>query len=133
LLDGSGHGFSKVPYPWDGFGEPLSDHHLRRGTCVRWLSREHLIKHATQRVDVSPRVYCLTCCLLRAHVGRRPDCETGLGELLSAGHADSSGNAKIRNHRVTPAQQDVLRLEIPMHNSLAVCVTQRVRNLAAGR
>ena len=50
--------------------------------------------------------------------------------VLSVGHLQRPGYAEIGDQRVAPAQQDVLGLDVPVDDALAVRVPERVGHLA---
>src|SRR5207244_3667222 len=60
--------------------------------------------------------------LLGAHVGRRAHRHPSLREVLAPGRADCSGNAKVSHHGLATFEQDVLRLDVPMDDPMAVGV-----------
>ena len=106
--------------------EPLRDHDLGVRTRVRRLPREHLVQHARETVDVAPPVDRPTPArLLRTHVRRRPDGDARLRQPRPRRLGDRACDPEVRHHRLAPRQQDVLRLDVPVHHVVPVGVAQR--------
>ena len=109
----------------------LAHQGLGGGAGERGLSREHLVQHAGERVEIAPAVEVLLAGgLLRAHIGRRPDRHPRPGERLAAGGTHRLGDPEVRHHRVAALEQDVLRLDVAVDDAPAVRVAQRVGHLA---
>ncbi len=111
------------------FGHEPRDDCLRRAADVRRLAGEHLVRHGPQRVDVGAGIdRAVTRGLLRAHVLRRTERETGLRHALAAGLAHGEGDAEVRHERLAVGEQDVLRLEIAVDDATAMRVVERLRD-----
>ncbi len=111
----------------DRIGEPLRYDRLRGGTRVGRLACQHFIGHARQRVDVRAVIDILDARgLLGAHVRRCADGHAGLGQLLAAGHADCACDSKIRDDGMATGEEDILRLDVAVHDAFRVGVSQRV-------
>ena len=107
-----------------------SQHRSGRQAGEWRLAGQHLVEHAGQTVEVAPPVHLsLSGGLLRAHIGRRAEREAGLGESLSPGCVHRSRNAEISDHRLLSLEQDVLRLDVPVDDSLPVRVRERRRDV----
>ncbi len=46
--------------------------------------------------------------------------DPGLGQLVAAGRSDRAGDAEVRDHRMAVFEQDVFRLDVPVHEAEAV-------------
>jgi hypothetical protein len=71
--------------------------------------------------------------LLGAHVGRRPHRDPRLSQLrhrFIPGRCHRSRDPEIRHARVGARQQDVRRLDVAVHDPVAVGVAQRVSHFA---
>ena len=100
---------------------------LRVRPGKRRLPHQQLVQHAPQRVHVAPPVQLpLPGRLLRTHVGRRPHRDPCLRQPLRPSRPDRPRNPKIRHDRVAARQQDVLRLDIPVHHAPTVGVRQGI-------
>jgi hypothetical protein len=125
-----------------GSAQALRDHRLIGRTSERWLAGQHLIENSRQGILVGSGIDGLVGgCLLRAHVQRGSHGEPGPGQpaCFSSGTGcpsaalDRPGNTKIRDHRVAATQEDVLRLDVPMHHAVLVRVSQRIRHFGGHR
>ena len=105
-------------------GQHPGDDGLRAGAGERRLPGQQLVQHAAEGVDVAPAVdAALPAGLLRAHVGRRADRHAGPGQgLLAAGRA---GDPEVGHQRLAVGEQDVLRLDVPVDDVVAMGVVQR--------
>lgn len=96
----------------------------------RRLTRQHLVQHACEAVDIASGVQLMaTGRLLRTHVGRRPDSDVRLRDVLSPRRRPHPGDSEVHHLRVARGKQDVVRLDIAVHHALLIRVTQRLRHL----
>ena len=116
----------------DRVGEPAGDDRLRGGAGVRRLPGQHLVQHAARarrrRCGRRPpgrpppaRGSCRPAC--RAPGRRRS--AVGVGPV-----PDQLGDAEVGQQRVAPAEQDVFRLDVPVHDPVPVGAVERVGDLA---
>ena len=115
-----------------GLGQPARDDRLDGRPGERRLAGDHLVEHAAQAVDVGSGVeVSLAGALLRAHVRRRAHDDAGAGEtVVTAGRADRAADAEVGDQRVAVlAEQDVLRLDVAVKDTMAVGVIERPRGL----
>src|SRR2546426_1153757 len=68
--------------------------------------------------------------LLRAHVPRGAHRDARARYAPSARHPDRPGDTEVAHHRMTGLKQDVLRLDVAMHDVATMGVAQGVRHLA---
>ena len=110
--------------------QALGEDHLG-GTAGKWeLARQHLVHDAAERIEIAPAVeLVLAGRLLRTHVGRGAESESGRGELLPTRGAHRPGDAEVRHHRLVALQQNVLGLDVPVHDPLRMRVAQRGQHL----
>jgi hypothetical protein len=103
---------------------------LRSGK--RWPSGEHLEQDAGQGIDVRATVYRVSRRLFRAHVVRGADNESGLCETLCLGlccRCHRPGDSEIGDDGDAVGEQDVLRLDVAVDDSVPVSVRQRAGDL----
>ena len=113
------------------------EHLLDRGAGARGRSREQVVEHRAQRVDVGPLVDRLAPGLLRRHVGGRAEHRARDRVLSTAPRAHGGGGrvvgrrrrrqvlrqAPVHDHGLAEAaHQDVGRLEVAVDDVLAVRV-----------
>ena len=104
---------------------------LSGGAGERRLARQCLVQHAGETVDVAAAIdLARPSCLLGRHVRGRADREPCLRELVAAGRAHRPRNPEVGDDRVAAGQHDVLRLDVAVHNVVAVRIRQRVGDLA---
>src|SRR6185369_16455115 len=78
-------------------------------------------------VDVTPCIQLRAAgSLLRTHVSGTAQRHAGLGQLLTGGHVQSSGNPKVRDQGVLRLEEDVPRLDVPVNDSLSMSIAQRI-------
>src|SRR2546422_731022 len=82
------------------------------------------------RRDVRRPVSRTPCAWLRAHVARRPERDPRLSQAPTRGRGDRPRDPEIAHHGMAGFEEDVLRLDVAMHDIMAVGVAQGVRNLA---
>ena len=110
--------------------EMLVEHALRRRPRERRFTRQHLVEHAPETVNVGPTVeWPAPRGLFRAHVDRRADGHAGRGQLLATRFADPSRDPEIAHHRLPGHQHDVLGFDVAMDDVVAVRIGQRTRYL----
>src|SRR4029078_5390223 len=105
------------------------DSRRRCASSMRRLTSQHLIRDSTERVDVTPSIYySITGRLLGTHVLRRAERKPRLRNSITASLADSECNSEISDYRLPSLKQNVLRLQIPMNDSMRVSVIESVCN-----
>jgi hypothetical protein len=97
------------------------------------LARQDLVEQARQRVHVHPVVGGPAEQPLRCDVVVRPEHPTGRGSGDAAGVADRPSNPEVReiavHARFTRLDQDVRRLDVPVHDPGGVGGVERPRDL----
>jgi hypothetical protein len=100
-------------------------HQLRlRVGPKRLAADQQLVKDHAQTEDVAAAIDAMPFAtgLLRTHVGGRPGVARPLAHVLFA-----QGQPEIRHEGLAaPVEQDVARLDVPMHQTLLVGVVQRL-------
>jgi hypothetical protein len=109
--------------------EPRRELLLRRIAGERRHAGNRLVQHAGQRVDVASPVERAVAGLLGAHVRRRAGDRALLGDLLARA-VDRARDAEVGHHRVTAGEENVLRLDVAVHDPSLVRVGQRAGDLA---
>ena len=102
----------------------------RRATGVRRMPDQHLVEDAPQTVDVAPAVELRSGRLLRAHVVHRADDDPRAGHARFVRRADRARDAEIAHDGMPRLDEDVLRLDVAMHDVLRMRVRQRVGHIA---
>jgi hypothetical protein len=93
-----------------------------------------LVQHGAERVDVGPRVELpVTGRLLGAHVLRSTERDSGLREAVAPGLLHRERDPEVGQYRLAFHDQDVLRLDVPVHDALAVRVVEGGRDLPCDR
>jgi hypothetical protein len=100
---------------------------VRSPAAERRVAGEHLEEHASERVDVAPAVeFAVAYDLFRAHVARRPDQEPRAGQPgVPRGCADGPRDPEVGDECAPVMRQDVPRLDVAMHDALAMGVVER--------
>ena len=98
------------------------------------IARQHAIHQRAERIDVRARVELLGANLLGRHVERRADERAARGHLVELLGVAQLGQAEVEHldHVVPVARarhQQVLRLQIAMHDARLVRLRQRVAHL----
>src|SRR4029078_10346904 len=107
-------------------GEDFRNDCLRRTSNVRRIAGQHLVQHGSQRVDVRAAIDLpVASRLLRRHVLRRAETQSGLRDAMASSIRDGQCNAEVGDEWLALVQEDVLRLEIAMNDSMAMRVVER--------
>ena len=131
LLQLHGHRFAHGAQAGHRIHEVTSHHRARGGTRERRGTHQHLVKHAGQAVDIAATIQqCVAGRLFRTHVVGSADREAGLGEPRACAALDGACDAEIRQQSSPVRQQDVCRLDVAMHEAMAVCIREPFRDLA---
>ena len=103
----------------------LHQSRLRSGSLERSLPRQHLVNHTGKAVGVAAGVHLLSHRLLRTHVSRSADGGAGHGDVVVLTHVTHRlSDPKIGDQRMSFGDQNVLRLDVAVHEVLPVCVCQ---------
>src|SRR5438874_3728370 len=107
------------------------EHRVRGRPREGRLAHQHLVHDARQAVLVAAAVDVVAARpLLRAHVGGRPDDGARLGDMARVSRGvDGARDAEVRHHGRPARQHDVFRLDVAVHDPMAVRVRQRARHL----
>ena len=104
---------------------------LRRGAGEDQPSRARLVQQAAQRIQVRATIHRFVAeCLLGRHVRRRADREAGAGECHTgrtaarACRVERLGDAEVGDDRRAGGQQDVVRLDVAMHDAARMCIRE---------
>ncbi len=125
-LDRLGNIHSHLPQALGWSREPCGDHALGTSTAVRRLTRKHLVEHTGQAVDVAPGINRLSHRLLGTHVGRSAYRETDDCELGFVLGAESACDAEVGQECMPTGEEDVLRLDVAVHDAVLVGISQPV-------
>ena len=106
---------------------------LERGVAARRLAQQHLVHHAAKAVDVGAAIERQPQRLLGTHIARGPEHESGLRERRTGLGATSLRDPEIRDPGMPPRQENVLRLDVAMHDAGVVRVVQGVGRFAGDR
>ena len=125
LLDSRWHRLPHGAEPWHGVHRLARRDGMRRGRHERGVSRQHLVQHTRETIDVaSPVESGAAGGLLGAHVARRADRNPRPGQLVAGGGRDCPPDPEVRHDRFATGDQDVFRLDVPMYDVVAVGVAQ---------
>src|SRR6266566_2380602 len=95
---------------------------LRRRRGEWWLAGKHLEKNAAEGVEVAPPVDALGATrLLRAHVAGSADREARSCHAIARA-LDRPSDTEVGHNRVTGLQENVFRLNVPMHQATGMRV-----------
>jgi hypothetical protein len=95
----------------------------------RQRAGHQLVEHHAEAVEIGAPADLLAAPLLRAHVARRAD-ERAFARELGAGR-ERVRDAEVREEtRPVGTPQDVLRLDVAMHDAVAMRVVERTGDLA---
>ncbi len=108
----------------DGIADDLQHHRQGGIGTERHLAGQHLVENNAQGINVGGRADVRQSFgLFRSHVGRRPNPHAGPGHPLF--HSHHLGNAKVGQDSLPfRGQHNVGRLNVPMHESALVGITQ---------
>ena len=121
VVDGGRHRRPNVPDAGRRAGQAAGEHRGAAGAGERRRAGQHLVQNGAERVDVGGGTdRGVAGRLLRAHVRRRPEHETGAGETLVVRGDHGAGEAEVRHDRLSAGEQDVLRLDVPVDDPLPV-------------
>ena len=102
---------------------------MRRSACERGLPREQLVRHRTERVDVDAMVGVrVGGNLLGRHVGRGTERVADSCQALAverSGRRERLGNSKVGDGSGATRDEHVVRLDVPVHDAVLVCVRER--------
>src|SRR5215207_6426850 len=129
-VDDRRHGVAQPAHGRNGIDEPLREDRVRGRARVRRLAGEHLEQHAGEAVLVAARIGALVERLLRAHVLRCADDESGAGDPRRRGGTQGERDAEVRDHCLVLVEQDVLRLDVAVDDTTRVRVLERRGDLA---
>ena len=122
-----------VPHtPATGRSSVPRQNRLRGRSGERRLARQHLVEHAAERVDVAPAVE-LALAAAPAPGSCTPACRARARSRSAAPSSaadDRPRDAEVRDHGVPACEQDVLGLDVAMHDAVRVRVVERVGDLA---
>ncbi len=108
-------------------GEVLHRDLDRRLAVERRLAGQQLVEDDAERVEVGARVDLASLGLLGREVLRRADDRARLGHLARAGARDP----EVRHlHAALAVDEDVVRLDVAVHDAVPVCEAQRREDLA---
>src|SRR3954452_3394075 len=109
----------------------LTSDSLNCGAGELRLNRQHLVEDGDEGIEIASPFYVhVSRSLLRAHVRRRPERESRVGESVGSGGAYCSRDAEVRHQGVAALEQDVLRFDIVINHAVCMPVPQGVRYLA---
>ena len=131
LLERLGHVAHRPERRWRCH-EALRDHRLGRGAGEGRLAGEHLVHHAAETVDIGPAVEPgATHRLLRTHVSHGAHRQSRLGQAVLVRRIRRQGDPEVRHHRLASEEQDVLRLDVPVHHAVGMGEVERLGDAPA--
>jgi hypothetical protein len=130
-IDGGQHAFSRGTHRSRKLSHPARKDRLRRRSCERGLSDQHLVRHAGQAVQIALLIERgLGRRLFGTHVRWGAEGDARDGELLSSRLGDRAGDAEVGDDGVTALEENVLRLDVAVQHSTRVRVDERVGHLS---
>ncbi len=105
--------------------------HLYGRADERRSTRQHFVRHHAERVDVGAQVRRgIGRYLLGRHVDGRAVRHAGGRDLLAAGSfTHRLGDSEVCHDRVLTTQEHVVGFDVPMDDSLGVCLGKGVRHV----
>ena len=104
---------------------------LDRPSCEGWVSRQHLVEHAPEAVEIATAVELVDPLgLFRAHVAGRTQRDARPGGPALVSHLDRPGDAEVAHNRMAGLEENVLRLDVAMYDVPFVRIAQSVGHLA---
>jgi hypothetical protein len=123
-----------VMYVVRRFGDVGGEQVLRRTPHERRLTREELVREHAERIDVGAVVHGgIGARLLGRHVRGGTQSHPHRRHRASvaiARRAERLGHTEVGDHRAPARQQDVVRLDVAVHDAALVRVGERARHLA---
>jgi hypothetical protein len=111
-------------------GHELGDHGLGVGPGDGRLASKHLVEHGRQRVHVASRVEePVAGGLFRTHVLGRAQRKACLSEAVAAGFLHGERDAEVGQHRLALEEQDVLGLDVAVHNTRPMGIVEGTGHL----
>ena len=95
------------------------------------LSGEHLEERARERVDITARRdLLLGRRLFGGHVVRRAQRQAGFRHASAGGGTYRQCDAEVGDHRAPIGEEDILRLDVTMHDTTRMRIAQGIRDVA---
>src|SRR5687767_14555326 len=104
-----------------------------RGARKRRLPRQHLEEDTCQGIDIGPSIHGISRRLLWTHVMWRSHDKARLGQhrsLVLRRGTHRSSDSEVRDDCDARIDEDVLRLDVPMHDAVLVRMRERAGNLS---
>ena len=100
---------------------------LNRITQIRFAAGQHFKHDYAERIDITPGIRKFSPCLFRCNIMDRSNCFSVSFMKLVLQRC----NTKVCNFdRSVTQKHDVMRFNIAMDDSTAVCMSKRTRDLA---